>query len=187
MKEYRSSIRSKKMIRTAFIELLSEKDISKITVVDIVERADLSRNTFYAHYQDVYAVLEEIENDYINEMNIYLDDAIRNNEFKDPLTLLKRLQKFVEQDENNIRLLLATKNAMIFGEKLKRIFIARVVEELGSIKLKDEQGFLIFLECMTSGFFSLYQKSLMGEGSLRLDDITEGINRAFVYGVNQYL
>lgn len=51
----RSVLRSKNMLRKAYIELSTEKDASKITVVDVVNRADLSRNTFYAHYPDVNA------------------------------------------------------------------------------------------------------------------------------------
>ena len=55
VKPNRSVLRSKNMLRKAYIELSTEKDASKITVVDVVNRADLSRNTFYAHYPDVNA------------------------------------------------------------------------------------------------------------------------------------
>ena len=54
--EYRSAIRSKRMIKQAFLSLIKEKDISKITVTELVERADLNRATFYAHYPDIYGV-----------------------------------------------------------------------------------------------------------------------------------
>lgn len=66
--EYKSAIRSRRMIRTAYAELLKEKDLSKITVTDIVKRADLNRATFYAHYPDVRGVTEEIENEIIEKM-----------------------------------------------------------------------------------------------------------------------
>lgn len=56
VKPNRSVLRSKNMLRKAYIELSTEKDASKITVVDVVNRANLSRNTFYAHYPDVNAI-----------------------------------------------------------------------------------------------------------------------------------
>lgn len=59
--EYRSSIRSKNLIKKALAKLIHEKDISKITVSDIIREADISRGTFYAHYSDVHAVVEQIE------------------------------------------------------------------------------------------------------------------------------
>ena len=52
-KVYKSALRSRKWIRQAFMELLREKDFEKITVTDIVNRADINRSTFYAHYPDV--------------------------------------------------------------------------------------------------------------------------------------
>lgn len=187
MKEYRSSIRSKKLIRGAMIELLAEKDISKITVVDIIKRADLSRNTFYAHYQDVFAVLEELEDEFLSGMNLYLDEAIQNREFSEPLSLLQKFQRFVENNVETNRLLLANQNAAAFCEKIKRIFIARVMENLPTTGVKDTEGFLIFLECVTGGFVSLYQKSLKHETTLTLDDITAEINQIYTWGLNKYL
>ena len=51
---HKNAVRSRQMIKKAFAEMLNEKDIAKITVTDIVEKAGISRGTFYAHYMDVY-------------------------------------------------------------------------------------------------------------------------------------
>lgn len=72
--EYKSAIRSRKMIRHAFVELVLEKDLEKITVKNIVERAEVSRGTFYAHYSDILAVIEEIENELMGKMVEFLND-----------------------------------------------------------------------------------------------------------------
>ena len=48
-------------IKKALAKLIHEKDIGKITVSDIIREADISRGTFYAHYSDVHAVVEQIE------------------------------------------------------------------------------------------------------------------------------
>lgn len=44
--------RSRQMIQSAFIELTVEKGYDKVTVQDIVDRANVGRATFYAHYTD---------------------------------------------------------------------------------------------------------------------------------------
>ena len=49
-----------KAIKEAFFELLSKKSIDQITIKDITSRCGVSRNTFYYHYEDVTALLEEI-------------------------------------------------------------------------------------------------------------------------------
>lgn len=47
-------------IRNAFLKLLSEKPLNKISVRDIVEECGINRNSFYYHFQDVPTLLEEI-------------------------------------------------------------------------------------------------------------------------------
>ena len=66
--EYRNAARSKALIKTAFIELLKEKPASKITVTDIIQRANVSRGTFYAHYLDARDLLESFERDFIDQL-----------------------------------------------------------------------------------------------------------------------
>lgn len=51
---------TKKAIKDAFCELLSEKPLNRITVKDIVERCGINRNSFYYHFQDIPSLIEEI-------------------------------------------------------------------------------------------------------------------------------
>lgn len=49
---------TKNMISDAFLDLTKEKDIDKITVKDIVEKCNITRQTFYYHFQDIMDVIE---------------------------------------------------------------------------------------------------------------------------------
>ncbi|MCI8388922.1 MAG: TetR family transcriptional regulator [Clostridiales bacterium] len=51
---------TKKAIRESFIKLLNERPLNHITVKDIVEDCGINRNSFYYHYQDLPALIEEI-------------------------------------------------------------------------------------------------------------------------------
>lgn len=51
---------TKKAIIEAFMHLASKKPLEKITVRDIVDDCGINRNTFYYHFQDIFAVLEEV-------------------------------------------------------------------------------------------------------------------------------
>ena len=51
---------TKKAIIASFMHLASKKPLEKITVRDIVDDCGINRNTFYYHFQDIYAVLEEV-------------------------------------------------------------------------------------------------------------------------------
>ena len=52
--------RTRKLIQDAFAELLAEKSFHAISVQDIAERATVNRATFYAHFEDKYALLDHL-------------------------------------------------------------------------------------------------------------------------------
>ena len=58
----------KKAVDEALVELLKKKPISEITIVELTERADINRKTFYNHYADIYAVVGEIEDEIVEEL-----------------------------------------------------------------------------------------------------------------------
>jgi AcrR family transcriptional regulator len=51
-KQDRRSQRTRHLLSAALVELIREKDYNTITVSDIIERANVGRSTFYAHYRD---------------------------------------------------------------------------------------------------------------------------------------
>ena len=51
---------TKKAIKETFVALLEERPLNRITVKDIVEACGINRNSFYYHFQDLPALLEEI-------------------------------------------------------------------------------------------------------------------------------
>jgi len=69
VKEDRRIRRTKSAIKEAFIDLLNEKEIEKITIQDITKRADINRGTFYLHFEDKYLLLDKMENECIAEIS----------------------------------------------------------------------------------------------------------------------
>ena len=51
---------TEKAIKASFLKLLNERPLTKITVRDIVEDCGINRNSFYYHYRDIPALLEEL-------------------------------------------------------------------------------------------------------------------------------
>ncbi|UHA75756.1 TetR/AcrR family transcriptional regulator [Paenibacillus sp. 481] len=60
--------RTRKSLIDAFIELASEKDFEKITVLDLTERASVNRATFYAHFQDKVDLIDAVISDSATSM-----------------------------------------------------------------------------------------------------------------------
>lgn len=60
-------IKTKRTIKQTFIALLQKKPFEKITVTDLCEEGCISRITFYTHYEDKYALVDEMMSDYVAE------------------------------------------------------------------------------------------------------------------------
>lgn len=63
MKEDRRTRYTKNLIKDTLLELMHEKSFDKITVTELCRNAEINRGTFYLHYVDIYAVLDELEED----------------------------------------------------------------------------------------------------------------------------
>lgn len=58
----RSRDTDEKIVRAVYDIMMGEKkSIGKVTVREVCERAGINRSTFYAHYMDVFDVLEKVE------------------------------------------------------------------------------------------------------------------------------
>lgn len=66
----RRTIKTKKAIRQALAELLQEKELRKITVQEIADKAEVSRFTFYKHYLDVYDLYDKIERELLIDISV---------------------------------------------------------------------------------------------------------------------
>ena len=57
------------IIQTAFLELLQQKPVNKITVREICEKAEINRSTFYKHYQDCYDLLDKMKDEALQQFD----------------------------------------------------------------------------------------------------------------------
>lgn len=70
-KDDRRSKRSRQMIGNALVELMLEKSFDAITVQEILDRANVGRSTFYAHYTDKEDLLSEQIANIIQQLDAY--------------------------------------------------------------------------------------------------------------------
>lgn len=177
-KSYRNAVRSKTMIRQAFLELLQEKPYEKITVTDIAQRADLNRSTFYAHYPDVQGLIEEIEEEIINRSMQLLSEVTCQNIFQDPKIFLQILVQPVEENKKLYQLLVQSDYA---GRQLYRINEAFASYVLNSPEipenLRSSKYFAVCINFFIGGIINTYCQWLTGELDCSLDDIAEDIAR----------
>lgn len=126
-KEYRNSARTKKMIRNAFVDLIEEKKlITNISVSELAERADIAKSTFYNHYDDLYAVADEILNELMQglDMMIASMEADQTNDYR---VYVKKIFAFLKQNENIYRKVSDSPDAIFFIERIKHIITKKII------------------------------------------------------------
>ena len=69
----RSVRMTKQRLYQALITLLQQKSLREITVRELTELAGISRGTFYFHYADIYALMDQMEAAQLARLNDLMD------------------------------------------------------------------------------------------------------------------
>ena len=117
--------RTKKSIRDAFFELIDENGFDSVTVKDITDRALISRNTFYLHYEDKFDLLNKISNELMRKVYWRVSKdliKIKDLDFTIDCTaaLLISIQRVIDEDRDLYRLLLTDPGTVVFSEKIEK-------------------------------------------------------------------
>ena len=74
-------VKTKRTLKAAMIEMLSKEDFEHISITQLCRQADISRITFYSHYNDKYALLDEMFDDMLK---IGTEDYYRRQKENNP-------------------------------------------------------------------------------------------------------
>lgn len=110
--------KTRQAIFAAFTALLSEKNYEKITVGEIIDRADVGRATFYAHFETKDFLLKEL----CEELFCHLFDAMHTDDpghrhifaCDAPDSVFLHLFQHLQRNDNNILALLSGENNELF-------------------------------------------------------------------------
>ena len=138
MKQYRNAERTKKWIKKAFTELIAEKkSIDKITINELAARADITKTTFYYHYDDIYAVAEEFENELVSNLSAILEQFVHDGK-DDYSDYIDQALSFIKENEESYRLAVNTTDFTYFASKLKNIFYKRAADLPSSVGFSQD-------------------------------------------------
>lgn len=107
---------TKSVLKTALLELLHKKPISKISVKELCEKAGLNRSTFYLHYGEPNDVLRDIEEDTIEQ---YLPAFNCYSEQDSSLHLLTDLFRAMQQGRELFELLMGPHGSPLFADRIR--------------------------------------------------------------------
>lgn len=166
-----SSKKTKKLIKKTFAEMLSEKkDLIKISVSELCMRADISRGTFYSHYDDIYGVAEEYENELIDTFF----DNVRLVNSQNIMQFIDSIFEYIRQNNENYRLLCKSNDFLFAAKKLTAIASGKLLELcLNDSRIKDLTYVEFDIQIFIEGLLCEYVRYCRGYSEKTLDDLYE--------------
>lgn len=176
--EYRSAIRSRKLINQALADLLQEKPLEKITVTDIVNRAGINRGTFYAHYRDVPDVVNSLVQKTFSSIQEVLTQ--QNQTLPDVAhALLGQVQKILEEDLDFVRKLMSSGAAAILQEQLVAVMTEYMLQHKDTFYSGSPESYEIAIRFGAGGLSNLYRDWFAGKLPYTLEELT-GIGETMI-------
>lgn len=126
--------RTKSMMRDALMDLMDEMPFGEITAKNITNRADLNRATFYLHYNNVFELLDELE----NEVAAGFSQMLGQIEIKQgkawEYPVVGQICNYIVENQRLCRCLLLNPRSDRFARKLTEIMKQK------GMQVKEEMG-----------------------------------------------
>lgn len=135
--------KTKALLKQSLADLLCEKDIKNITIKELTDRVNISRNAFYNHYEDIYDLYNQMENELFADINnLLIESPIDAYE-----EMLDNLLDYIQSHASIFRAFLCTKENYLFQMKFSSYFAQKFTDitlfEMGTDQLKDDWKYLV--------------------------------------------
>ncbi|MGL1892622.1 MAG: TetR family transcriptional regulator C-terminal domain-containing protein [Spirochaetaceae bacterium] len=187
-KQDRRIRKTKKLLRDSLVETLQSKELTKITVRELCQHADINRSTFYLHYRDIFDLWRQLENKVEQDLKEILSSFSPNSIITNPLPLLLEISKLLEEEKEFNKLLFSSRESIIFLDQLKEDFIKYFMDENQDlIKKSKDRDFEFYITFAISGIFSLFTKWFVEEKDFPLEKLAHTIEQLIFQGVGDFL
>lgn len=180
MKTDRRQIRTKQLIRDALLDLIPQKGLTKITVKDLTERADINRGTFYLHYKDVADLTDQLKEDIFADIPLLTSKidptdikvAAKNNEPYEPI---QRLLEYLLSHSDFLRVMLLPQGdpqlTVQLKSSMKENMLKKFDQYLGPESPSPAVPADYFMAYITSANIGLLTHWMMSGNDLPVEDI----------------
>lgn len=168
---------TKRLLTDSFLQLLDQKPVSRITVKEICDSADLNRSTYYRYFIDPYDQMQKLETELIEEIAVCIDleRAKEGPPYKwDELCVaIQRILEQISVKRNVFRVLLHA-----HGEcHLQRDFLTVLAKKLMPQELQNPVNSTLLQEFIfiSNGAFGMIYYWLMGDMHESIDELSRKI------------
>ena len=181
--------KTRKAIFDSCVSLIQEKDFQKITINEIVERADINRGTFYLHFVDKYDMMNSFENEMIEIIEEVIINNIPKEQFHQQFLqsryeTIVQILKCYEENKELLQLLLKSSHNSSFQAKL-RDKLKLVLTEMIFPKLKKMEYEIpidLFVIAFSSISLSLAEYAYQSQTPINIEELAELLFNMMIHG-----
>ncbi|KRL05400.1 TetR/AcrR family transcriptional regulator [Liquorilactobacillus oeni] len=132
--------KTRQIIENSLVQILQQKPLTKITVAEIVKKADISRSTFYLHYNDIYDLYDKINNTFLTGLLDSFETyypSVTESFFE----LAQRLIDYIEQNEKLSKIFINEKNVAVI-DRLCKLLIDKILN-FEKLDKNDSEGYYL--------------------------------------------
>lgn len=146
--------KTEKAIKNAFMELRSKKPLEKITVKELCSLACINKSTFYAHYEDLYALSEALETETVASVLKSIPHA-QEYSFENLNVVARELCLAFVSHISLINVLFSDKGHSYLAEKLEKEIKKTVFEKYPQYKEDAEKNILLSY-CIQGSYYAYW-------------------------------
>lgn len=177
-------VRTKGAIRSAFNELIHDKDISAITISELVERAGITRSTFYMYYSTVADVRDEIEDEIIAHIDKIMGESDWLKCMVNPYPLLDAITKEITTYDEFNRYILAESSAGTLFDKLNKRVVAAFMQFVADNKVDIDAARAKYIAAfVTAGITECFKLWFNHRSTLTLEELCCRISEMVTKGL----
>ena len=155
----RRTLRTKKVLKQALLELLKKQDISKVTVKELSHQADIGRGTFYLHYTDPYDLLDHVMDELLAELSGPYDRIIANWEEDGLLAYLENIWRHVYENKDAFKILMSPRSGTQLMERTRQYCLKGAMSMLHQSQPMDTAA-IYNIVYIISGALAIFQRWL---------------------------
>lgn len=180
-KKNRNARRSIRLLEKSFLQLLSEKPYEKITVTDVTAAADLNRGTFYAHFESMDALRDQVFDELTKTLSALIDRAIGASFIEDPQPVLTEIGRYLEANRELLQRLMESKTLEPFLQSLRASLSEHIHAYLTKADPSEAQRSVLVADYLSYGMLGVYRAWLMGEyGDLSVEEVNADLAHLIV-------
>ena len=128
---------TKQIIRDSLVPLMKKYPISRISIKMLCESAGINRSTFYAHYSDVYDLLQQIQQECIGELSARISGNAFSEQNMLTVQALEQILSYAKANAELFEVLLSENGDFAFQRDIMRLSQQKTIDELRHMRHLD--------------------------------------------------